>query len=216
MSDLVKNLRNWSSLHGGQYSSELTTQAADLIEQQQARIAELEAAVDRLREQLSAMAAQHQCGCGHPACNRCRDDADNRDALRVTPQQNLAERDAEVARKAVEEYKLSITEPNATVHRYPVVDLSGFYLNGANGKPTMMFGHIDNAESSSQPAFIKCVIGRLLELLEGFNAESSIVQKKNADKPSVIRASFIDGYTAGNGYPPSDWEVNQYLESVKE
>lgn len=50
---------------------------------------ELAATVERLREQLSAMAAQHQCGCGHPACNRCRDDADNRDVLRATPEQNL-------------------------------------------------------------------------------------------------------------------------------
>ena len=55
------------------------------IEQQQARIDELAATVERLREQLSAMAAQHQCGCGHPACNRCRDDADNREVLRATP-----------------------------------------------------------------------------------------------------------------------------------
>lgn len=42
--------------------------------------------------------------------------------------------------------------------------------------------------------------------------ESTPQQSLNA----VKRASFIDGYTAGNGYPPSDWEVNQYLESVKE
>lgn len=42
---------------------------------------ELAATVELLREQLSVMAAQHQCGCGHPACNRCRDDADNREVL---------------------------------------------------------------------------------------------------------------------------------------
>lgn len=142
--------------------------------------------------------------------------ADIQGVLESTPQQNLAEHDAEVARKAVEEYKLSITEPNATVHRYPVVDLNGLYLPGADGRPMLVYGHIDNAESPSHQAFIKCVIGRLLEILEEFDDEPSIVQKKNTDKPSVIRASFIDGYTAGNGYPPSDWEVNQYLESVKE
>lgn len=108
----------------------------DLIEQQQARIAELEAktsccmgvgngngrlfvygdhesikttqryvlerdelaaTVERLREQLSAMAAQHQCGCGHPACNRCGDDADNQEVLRATPEQNLNAVKREVA-----------------------------------------------------------------------------------------------------------------------
>lgn len=52
-----------------------------------AHMAEMAVTVERLREQLSAMAAQHQCGCGHPACNRCRDDADNREVLRATSSQ---------------------------------------------------------------------------------------------------------------------------------
>ena len=26
---------------------------------------------------LSDMHAQHKCGCGHPSCNRCKDDSDN-------------------------------------------------------------------------------------------------------------------------------------------
>lgn len=75
------------------------------IEQQQQRIAELEsynvrlaveshekslkidelsATVEWFRDQLSTMAAQHHCGCEHPACNRCRDDADNREVLQAT------------------------------------------------------------------------------------------------------------------------------------
>lgn len=73
------------------------------------REAELEAEVERLREQLSVMAAQHRCGCGHPACNRCRDDVDNRDVLRATPRQNLNAVRREVAREsilaAIEDYK---------------------------------------------------------------------------------------------------------------
>lgn len=67
MSDLVKNLRNWSSLHGGQYSSELTTQAADLIEQQQARIAELEHRAEEAEIRLSIVLDKH----GEPDSYEC-------------------------------------------------------------------------------------------------------------------------------------------------
>lgn len=31
-----------------------------------------------LLEQLESMASQHVCGCEHPHCNRCGDDAENR------------------------------------------------------------------------------------------------------------------------------------------
>ena len=40
-------------------------------------IAHLLAASKRLYEQLAHMAAQHRCGCKHPACKRCEDDRDN-------------------------------------------------------------------------------------------------------------------------------------------
>lgn len=137
-----------------------------------------------------------------------------RDAIETTPQQNLNA----VKQQAVDEYKRSITEPNVIVHRYPVVDLSGSYLPGANGRATMMFGHIENAESSSPKAFIKCVIGRLLELLDDFNSnDCSTVKMPHVDtKKSAIEVAFTDGYTAGNGYPPSQWEVDQYMQSVKD
>jgi hypothetical protein len=39
-------------------------------------------------ERLSAMASQHKCGCGHPACNRCADDALNREALETNKVEN--------------------------------------------------------------------------------------------------------------------------------
>lgn len=42
---------------------------------------------------------------------------------------------------------------------------------------------------------------------------TSILAERDAE---VARKAFIAGYAAGNGYPPSDWEVKQYLESVKE
>lgn len=32
---------------------------------------------EQLRSQLADIALQHFCGCGHPACKRCRDDLDN-------------------------------------------------------------------------------------------------------------------------------------------
>lgn len=92
------------------------------------------------------------------------------DAIDSTPQANLNH----VKREAIEEYKRSITEPNAIVHRYPIVDLSGFYLPGAHGKKAFMYGNIENAESGTPKAFVKCVIGGLLELLEELeNANSS-------------------------------------------
>lgn len=49
------------------------------------RNAALEAERDRLREALADMAAQHKCGCGHPACNACRRDRVNEDALGLPP-----------------------------------------------------------------------------------------------------------------------------------
>ena len=39
------------------------------------------AASKRLYEQLAYMAAQHKCGCKHPACKRCEDDAENEAVL---------------------------------------------------------------------------------------------------------------------------------------
>ncbi len=36
--------------------------------------ARLIAAAPDLLAALRSMAAQHRCGCGHPACNRCEDD----------------------------------------------------------------------------------------------------------------------------------------------
>ena len=43
--------------------------------------AHLLAASKRLYEQLAYMAAQHKCGCKHPACKRCEDDAENEAVL---------------------------------------------------------------------------------------------------------------------------------------
>jgi hypothetical protein len=39
--------------------------------------ARLIAAAPDLLDQLKGMAAQHRCGCGHPACKRCADDREN-------------------------------------------------------------------------------------------------------------------------------------------
>lgn len=45
-------------------------------------------------------------------------------------------------------------------------------------------------------------------------AVSELTPQQNLN--AVKRASFIAGYTAGNGYPPSDWEVDQYIKSIKD
>ena len=37
-------------------------------------IARLRSEREELLGALRTMAAQHRCGCGHPACNRCEDD----------------------------------------------------------------------------------------------------------------------------------------------
>lgn len=43
--------------------------------------ARLIAAAPDLYEALASMHAQHRCGCGHPACNRCADDRECAAAL---------------------------------------------------------------------------------------------------------------------------------------
>jgi hypothetical protein len=43
--------------------------------------ARLIAAAPDLLGMLELMAAQHFCGCRHPACNRCRDDDDCADVI---------------------------------------------------------------------------------------------------------------------------------------
>ena len=45
------------------------------------KIIELECHVTNLYYALSDLSAQHFCGCGHPSCNRCEDDTNNRKVL---------------------------------------------------------------------------------------------------------------------------------------
>lgn len=49
----------------------LTPGIAEVYEEADARLI---AAAPDLLEMLELMAAQHRCGCRHPACKRCRDD----------------------------------------------------------------------------------------------------------------------------------------------
>jgi len=43
--------------------------------------ARLIAAAPCLLARLESMAAQHACGCGHPACKRCADDRANQEVI---------------------------------------------------------------------------------------------------------------------------------------
>lgn len=44
--------------------------------------ARLTAAAPCLLARLESMAAQHACGCGHPACKRCEDDRMNQEVIK--------------------------------------------------------------------------------------------------------------------------------------
>lgn len=140
-----------------------------VIEQLERENQELAAYVERIKHDREVVDLADNETDFNRSVNRLCNTIDN------PPQTSLAEHDAQV----IEKYKRSITEPNAIVHRYPVVDLSGFYLPPANGGPTFMHGNIEKAESGTPKTFVKCVIGRLLELLEEMEAadDGTIKQK---------------------------------------
>jgi len=71
----------------------------------------LAAHVERLREELRDRAVQAWCGCEHPACNRCKDDADTEKVLAEKPITSLARRDLiKQAEALIEESKSVMAE----------------------------------------------------------------------------------------------------------